>query len=531
MIMEKEFNVTGTCIPEIHYMVDTSTKLDKVVKLIEKRRYFIINRPRQYGKTTTFFLLDKKLNNSQEYISIKISFEGIGDAVFENEEKFVEAFLDIVIYDLNFRYEELGEFLENEKSKAVTLKDLSRVITKFIIKSNKKVVLMIDEVDKSSNNQLFLSFLGMLRNKYLLRNEGRDYTFHSVILAGVHDVKSMKLKIRPDEEQKYNSPWNIATDFDVDMSFSKEEIETMLIDYIDSKGVKLNKEYFSQKLHFYTSGYPFLVSKLCKIIDEKIMNEEELQWKKEFMDLSVKELLKETNTNFDGLIKNIENNKELFEMVKNILIEGLKMDFNIHNPEINLGALYGIFRNDNGKVKIHNRVYEQLIYNYMVSKMQTSMYGTKFNNYNERSKFVNEDGTLDIKKVLVKFQEFMKHEYSENRRTFLEEDGRLIFLAFISPIINGVGFAFKEVKGGEEKRFDIVITYEKKMYIIELKIWRGEEYHKKGLIQLGEYLEQYELKEGYLLIFDFRKSGLLEKVGDSKVKIDNEEKNIVEVYC
>lgn len=531
MIMEKEFNVTGTCIPEIHYMVDTSAKLDKVVKLIEKRRYFIINRPRQYGKTTTFFLLDKKLNNSQEYISIKISFEGIGDAVFENEEKFVEAFLDIVIYDLNFRYEELGEFLENEKSKAVTLKDLSRVITKFIIKSNKKVVLMIDEVDKSSNNQLFLSFLGMLRNKYLLRNEGRDYTFHSVILAGVHDVKSMKLKIRPDEEQKYNSPWNIATDFDVDMSFSKEEIETMLIDYIDSKGVKLNKEYFSQKLHFYTSGYPFLVSKLCKIIDEKIMNEEELQWKKEFMDLSVKELLKETNTNFDGLIKNIENNKELFEMVKNILIEGLKMDFNIHNPEINLGALYGIFRNDNGKVKIHNRVYEQLIYNYMVSKMQTSMYGTKFNNYNERSKFVNEDGTLDIKKVLVKFQEFMKHEYSENRRTFLEEDGRLIFLAFISPIINGVGFAFKEVKGGEEKRFDIVITYEKKMYIIELKIWRGEEYHKKGLIQLGEYLEQYELKEGYLLIFDFRKSGLLGKVGDSKVKIDNEEKNIVEVYC
>ena len=84
---------------------------------------------------------------------------------------------------------------------------------------------MIDEVDKSSNNQLFLSFLGMLRNKYLLRNEGKDYTFHSVILAGVHDVKNLKVKIRPEEEQKYNSPWNIASDFEVDMSFSKEEID------------------------------------------------------------------------------------------------------------------------------------------------------------------------------------------------------------------------------------------------------------------------------------------------------------------
>ncbi len=93
---------------------------------------------------------------------------------------------------------------------------------------------MIDEVDKSSNNQLFLSFLGMLRNKYLLRNMGKDYTFYSVILAGVHDVKTSKVKIRPDEEHKYNSPWNIASDFDVDMSFSSKEIVTMIDDYVEN---------------------------------------------------------------------------------------------------------------------------------------------------------------------------------------------------------------------------------------------------------------------------------------------------------
>lgn len=74
----------------------------------------------------------------------------------------------------------------------MNFKDLSKSITKFVIKTDKKVILMIDEVDKSSNNQLFLSFLGMLRNKYLLRNAGKDRSFHSVILAGVHDVKSLK---------------------------------------------------------------------------------------------------------------------------------------------------------------------------------------------------------------------------------------------------------------------------------------------------------------------------------------------------
>ena len=53
------------------------------------------------------------------------------------------------------------------------IKDLSKVITNFVKESSKEVVLFIDEVDKSSNNQLFLSFIGMLRNKYLARETGR----------------------------------------------------------------------------------------------------------------------------------------------------------------------------------------------------------------------------------------------------------------------------------------------------------------------------------------------------------------------
>lgn len=524
--MRKKFNITGTCIPGRHYMVDTSKKLDKILKLVENEAYFIINRPRQYGKTTTMFLLDRRLNSTEEYLCVKISFEGIGDSVFESEDKFSQAFIDIMMQDLSFKNERLEKFLENEKSIVLTLMDLSKVITKFVKTSNKKVVLMIDEVDKSSNNQLFLSFLGMLRNKYLLRNEGRDFTFYSVILGGVHDVKGMKLRIRNDGEHKYNSPWNIASDFNVDMSFSKEEIETMLVDYMQNKKVILDKEYFSEKLRFYTSGYPFLISKLCKIIDEKIMDEEKLEWEKEYIDEAVKEILKDDNTNFDSLIKNIENNKGLYDFVRKIVLDGEIISYVKSDNIINVGTTYGILKEEDGICKINNRVYEQLLYNHMMVKVLRED-KSSMSQYNNRNAFIKEDGTLDIRNVLIRFQEFMKHEYSENRKTFLEEDGRLLFLAFISPIINGIGFAFKEVKGGDERRFDIVITYEKRMYIIELKIWRGEEYHKRGLIQLGEYLDQYNLKEGYLLVYDFRRNGLLGKVEENSI----EDKRIVEVYC
>ena len=79
-------------------------------------------------------------------------------------------------------------------------------------------------------------------------------------------------------------------------------------------------------------------------------------------------------------------------------------------------------------------------------------------------------------------------------------------MAFIKPIINGVGFDFKEPQISEEKRLDIVITYNTNKYIIELKIWRGEEYHEKGIKQLFDYLNVNGQNKGYLLIFNFNKN-------------------------
>lgn len=75
--MEKRFNSTGVCVPRKHYMVDISNKLREIKKLIDNEFYFTINRPRQYGKTTTLSELRKALK--KDYLVISISFEGIGD--------------------------------------------------------------------------------------------------------------------------------------------------------------------------------------------------------------------------------------------------------------------------------------------------------------------------------------------------------------------------------------------------------------------------------------------------------------------
>lgn len=70
----------------------------------------------------------------------------------------------------------------------------------------KPIVLMIDEADSASNNQVFIDFLSQLRGYYL--NRENNPIFHS----------NLKWKLRDDREHQYNSPWNIAADFDIDES-------------------------------------------------------------------------------------------------------------------------------------------------------------------------------------------------------------------------------------------------------------------------------------------------------------------------
>lgn len=52
----------------------------------------------------------------------------------------------------------------------------------------------------------------------------------------------------------------------------------------------------------------------------------------------------------------------------------------------------------------------------------------------------------------------------------------------------------------------MIITFNNKEYILELKLWHGEKYHQDGLKQLAGYLKSKNHKIGYLVAFNFNKS-------------------------
>ena len=87
---------------------------------------------------------------------------------------------------------------------------------------------------------------------------------------------------------------------------------------------------------------------------------------------------------------------------------------------------------------------------------------------------------------------------------FIEKECRYFFLFFLNAILNGSGFAHPESAFTDDRRMDVVINYLDEQYIVELKIWRGDDYDRKGHEQLIGYMDKKGLTEGYLLTFDFR---------------------------
>ena len=493
----KEFNTTGSCNPQWHYMVDTEKRFKAVENLIDRGKYFTINRARQFGKTTTLNMIRRKL--SDRYLVIQTSFEGVGDNPFKTELSFVRMFAGLVVDVLQSRKEDENQLSIWNSENIHDFKELGITISKFCKAYHRPVVILIDEVDKSSDNQTFIGFIGLLRDLYLKRDQfGMDSTFHSVVLAGVYDVKNLKLKLRPDAEKKYNSPWNIAADFNVDMTFHPEEIAQMLQDYENDHHTGLDVKKMGEEIYKYTSGYPYLVSAICKLIDEQL----DRDWTEEGIVKAVKIIVQGNNTLMDDLSKNLENYPEFREFMFSVAVNGTSYAFTLLNPMVSMGNMFSYIKNKDGRVAIHNLVFEEALFLYF-----TVDYAIK--NQDKLMPFQSNyilNGRLNMEYVVERFSELMHEEYRKSTESFIEKEGRLLFLTFLKPIINGVGFYYVEPQTRDNRRMDLVVNYDQQEFIVELKIWRGDKYEQTGREQLSEYLAIRGMDEGYLVTFDFSKN-------------------------
>ena len=518
----REFNVTGLCIPNKHYMADISEKIRQIMAMVEKGQYFTINRARQYGKTTTIRQLEKILLENGYQVA-RISFEGIGDTPFENEENFCQNIIDQISKAINRTNVEYAKAWINDSVK--TFIELSAFLNK--ICKDKKVVLIIDETDKTSNNFVFLRFVGMLRDKYLERGNEDSTTFQSVILAGVYDIKNLKLKMiqagthqLQDGEKRINSPWNIAVNFKVDMSLNEKEIASMLKEYENDHKIGMDIEAIAKEIRAYTSGYPYLVSRICQNIEEDLGRD----WTISGIQNAVKEILFEQSTLFDDIFKNIKSYPDLKELLRELTVGNRAYSYNIDNQAIQFASIFGIVEKRGTLVAIHNRIFEVRITNYFASEKEM-----------ERNKIIP-SSTINLVAGKEKFdmllflEKFANHYYEIYHKKdidFLERECRLLFITYLRPYINGTGFYHLESETRDGERTDVIIDYLSEQFVVELKLWYGEVAHEEAFEQITGYLENKNKDTGYLLTFDFRKT---KNVGKPQIgRVEHKGKRILDV--
>ena len=502
----RKFNVTGTCVPEEHYMVDISEKLAQIKTMVDAKEYFTINRGRQYGKTTTLVSLERYLRD--KYIVISLSFEGLGESVFSSEEKFCREFLKLIKEALELSGYSSEEQAKWENESVDDFMSLSRHVREICRYSNIQYVLMIDEVDKTSNNVVFLDFLSKLREQYLARRIKKGFTFHSVILAGVYDIRTLKLKLTQEgfhtpvggETTTQNSPWNIAADFDVDMSFSSLEIETMLTSYEQDYQIGMDIPAIASEIYNYTNGYPVLVSIICKYIDEKL----EKKWDVQGVRRAINIIINRDIPLFQNLVKNLKGNQDLSNMIYDVLILGKRWRFTFADPVVVLGYRYGYLIDSDHGVRVSNKIFEMIMSDYFVNKAQRD----EFKLIPSKAELITRivvNGNINMQVCLEKFTKYYHQHYSEKDVKFIEREARFFFLFFLNSVVNGRGFVHTESGFTDESRMDVVVNYLDQQFIVELKIWRGQKRHENAYKQLLGYMDKMSLDEGYLLTFDFRK--------------------------
>lgn len=172
------------------------------------------------------------------------------------------------------------------------------------------------------------------------------------------------------------------------MSLHADGIAIMLADYAAEHKIAFDCQTIAQLIYDYTSGYPFLVSRLCQIIDVK-----QLTWDKEGVLMAINSLLKESNTLFDDFMKKLTQFPEMAAMLKAILYNGERVPFNYYDKYINLAAMFNFVYENKGAVAVSCRIFETWLYNYFTSEERTSEFYKKGEVY--RTQFIY-DGQLDM---------------------------------------------------------------------------------------------------------------------------------------
>ena len=503
----RRFWTQGPVNSQEHYVVSRSEEIADYIKRVEEGKYVVLFAPRQTGKTTFFQAALETLTVTQTesalkfgYFPIQLNFD-----VYKNTS--VADFYDHLYQDICEEFENLfqkrgetlpealSQFLANTKlTTPHAMRRFFRNLKRLLMPQ--KFVLIIDEFDGIPQDALS-DFLHTLRHIYIA---GKPRCPHSVGIVGVKSIAQLNY-------DRSISPFNIQDEFHLP-NFTLEQVQELLGQWTDEVGQVFVPEVITS-IHKQTAGQPVLVNRFAQILTEEldILKTEPITIA--HFSKAHTQLLEEDNTNFTHLLTNIRRDPRFEKLLMRIMERDDGVDFNLRSDIINELATYGVIaRGDDGMCEIINPIYLYCIlqaFKPVVNGLEDEYLDE--DTRNDFFDYLTSEGHIDMESLLDNFRDFIARvgfRILQVPDTPQESVSRHLLLAYLDQFVKLIGgFMHIEVQTGRG-RMDIIITHNQRKYIVETKIWRGDNRYQAGKKQLAVYLRTEGVKEGYYIVFDHR---------------------------
>ena len=150
----------------------------------------------------------------------------------------------------------------------------------------------------------------------------------------------------------------------------------MLEEYEADHHTGMDTASIAKQIREYTNGYPFLVIRICQLINENIVPAQfaDLKdaWTENGVEAAVKMIISEDNTLFDSIMGKLRTMPELRSQLKAILFEGDTIAHLPDNDDQKQLRMYGFIVNDHNTAAVANRIFEMRLYNYYIGESRFS---------------------------------------------------------------------------------------------------------------------------------------------------------------
>jgi hypothetical protein len=374
-------------------------------------------------------------------------------------------------------------------------------LTLFCMLLDKPLVLLFDEVDCLSEGTL-ISFLRQLRDGYNSRPE--QAFVHSIALVGMRNIRDYKAQVRPESATLGSaSPLNIVTKTYTLKNFTKEDIIQLYRQHTDETG-QVFEEDATALVYEQTQGQPWLVNAIAReVIVEILQSDFTKPVTAELVNRAIQNIILNRPAHIDSLLERL-NEERVRKVIEPILLgEGF---IDTESDDFLYAKDLGLIRTDDsdGRIKPSNPIYTEVIIRKLSSMVQKELQNSKYPY--QMSRYLK-NGRIDMDCLMRDFQQFWRENNAiwKEKFDYKEAAPHLIMMAFLQRVANGGGQIIRDIASGTG-RLDICLIYENRKYPIELKIRYGDKYLEKGFNQIAGYMDIFGCDEGWMVVFDRRKT-------------------------